>query len=270
MKVSSLKSDRFSTINLYSFKGLRQTIKENMPHPPEFKTKLKFDPSKLSTNILKQYLVDLLNATDPEQLLSGEPPAPYTKDADNLTNYRVLKELGLMSVKQWKASLSQLNEVEQLYLDEDTVSQDSRCYYESWKIIHDEVGNHEKQMSFFRLVSEIVRNLANRNFVEIDTDGKCHTMNTNEMKMSITRQRQPEIMQQEKMITTIKDANLSPNPSIPGGSATINLLNNINMKDLDITEDVITEDVITEDDIQMEPCVLEEDDKWMADIAGLC
>jgi hypothetical protein len=156
----------------YPFKGLKQTLKEKMPTAPEFKTKLKFDPSKLSTTILKQYLLDILHATEPDQLLAVDPPQQYSKDPDNLTNYRVLKELGLMSVKEWKMRLEKnSNDVEQLYSDDDMVAQDSQYYYESWKIIQEEVGNHEKQMSFFRLVSEIVRNLANRNYVEVDYVG---------------------------------------------------------------------------------------------------
>jgi len=162
---------------LYPFKGINQKLKQTMPVPPEFKTKLKFDPSKLSTAILKQYLLDILRATEPDQLLAGDPPAPYTKDPDNLTNYKVLKELGLMSVKEWKMRLEKSNnDVEQLYLEDDMVSQDSRYYYESWKTIQEEVGNHEKQMSFFRLVSEIVRNLGNRNFVEITDEGESRTL----------------------------------------------------------------------------------------------
>lgn len=175
------------------FKGIGQTFKDNkslsMPSAPEFKTKLKFDPSKLSTVILKRYLFDLLNNTEPEQLLSGDVPPQYTKDPDNMTDYRVLKELGLMSVKEWKSKLENNdNDVEQLYLDDDVMAQDSRYYYEKWKTIQEEVGNHEKQMSFFRLVSEIVINLSNRNYVEIDHDGEQHTLTTAEQQ-SIQQQK---------------------------------------------------------------------------------
>jgi len=166
------------------FKGISNTFRENkdkMPNGPEFKTKLKFDPSKLSTAILKKYLYDILHNTEPEQLLSGDVPPQYTKDPDNMTDYRVLKELGLMSVKEWKGKLeSSGNDVEQLYLHDDVMALDSRYYYEKWKTVQEEVGNHEKQMSFFRLVSEIVSNLGNRNFVEIDQDGEQHTLTSAE------------------------------------------------------------------------------------------
>jgi len=168
-----------------SFKRINRSSANTMP--PDFKTKLKFDPGKLSSSILKKYLFNLLDGTEAETLLSVEPPAQYTKDPDNLTNYRVLRELGLMSVKEWKERLKEHEgDVEHLYLEDDMVAQDSRCYYESWKIIQEEVGNHEKQMSFFRLVAEIVSNLANRSFVEIDHDGEQRTLTEAEQRCNRT------------------------------------------------------------------------------------
>ena len=174
----------------YPFKGIQRTWKDNtqhggnstnMPSKEEFKTKLRFDPSRLSTALLKQYLLDYFNGRETNQLLqllaSDEIPLPYGKDPDNLTNYRVLKELGLMSVKKWKNRLEESgNDVEQLYLDDDMVSQDARYFYDAYKVVQEEIGNHEIQMSFFRIISEIVSNLANRNYVEIDADGDAKTI----------------------------------------------------------------------------------------------
>jgi hypothetical protein len=154
-----------------------------MPQQPEFKTRLRFDPSRLSICILKRYLLDLLNDTEPDVLLSGDPPSQYTKDPDNLTDYRVLREMGLMAIKDWKTRLDvNKGDVDCLYLDDDMVATDARCFYESWKVIQEEVGNHEKQMSFFRLVSEIVANLSDRNYVDVNMEGEQRTIPFNHME----------------------------------------------------------------------------------------
>jgi hypothetical protein len=157
------------TNSLYSLKRIINSTKESMRgQEKEFKTKLRFNPNRFSTAILKRYLVELLDSMDLEELLQGDAPAEYMKDADNRTNYKVLKELGIMSVKEWKERLGKNNgNVECLYLHDDMMLHDSKEFYECWKIIQDEVGNHEKQMSFFRLVSEIVSDLSERNVVEL-------------------------------------------------------------------------------------------------------
>jgi hypothetical protein len=153
----------------------------------EFHTKLKFDPSNLSTPLLKRYLADLFNLTDAEQLLPAKPPEQYTKDPDNLTNYQVLRELSLISIKEWKRRLDHDGDVQALYLNEETVSQDSRYFYEKWKIIQNEVGNHDKQMSFFRLVSEIVSDLSSRNYIEIDSNGIIRTLKDDLMHQNVDK-----------------------------------------------------------------------------------
>lgn len=175
-------SDAFSPLK--SLKGIKdsfgkeKTISKNMPQN-EFKTKLRFEPSGLSTAILKKYLLIRLSEMEPETLLNCEPPSQYSKDPDNLTDYQVLKDLCLMSVKDWKLRLAENHDdVECLYLSDDSVSTDSKYFYDRWRIIQEEVGNHEKQMSFFRLVSEIVGNLNNRNFVDISMDGEAQTVPT--------------------------------------------------------------------------------------------
>ena len=139
----------------------------------EFRTRLTFDPSKLSTSTLKSYLRDnVLMRFDPKSTFSGEPPEQYLKDPMTLTNYNAIRDLSMKSTMEWKNKLERdpLN-VENLYLNDDTIVKDSQYYYECWKTIHNEVGNHEKEMSFFRLVSEIVQDLSNRNVVEISCDG---------------------------------------------------------------------------------------------------
>ena len=171
-------------------KGLQRSLtttnstSSTMPTQADFKTKLRFEPSKLSTGILKKYLLDLLNETEAETLLSCEPPSQYTKDPNNFTDYRVLKEMGLMAIRDWKNRLTKdKGDVECLYLTDDMVAMDARCFYESWKVIQEEVGNHEKQMSFFRLVSEIVADLSNRNYVDISLEGDQCTLPMNSMEV---------------------------------------------------------------------------------------
>ncbi len=169
---SKNENENIELKTFYTFKSITRSLNPSAmllnPKQKEFKTKLRFDPSKLSTGILKRYLKDILNGMDVDDLLSGNPPEEYMNDPDNLTNYKVLKELGMMSVTEWKKILEvNMDNVEHLYLQDDMMLQDSRYYYESWKIIQEEVGSHEKQMSFFRLISEIVRDLSSRNVVEI-------------------------------------------------------------------------------------------------------
>lgn len=200
----------------YPFKGILSvsTTKKSKTMPsqhPEFKTRLRFNPNKFSTGILKRYLFDLLDAVSVDDLLSVEAPLEYTKDPNNRTNYKVLKDLGMMSVREWKETLEKNDgNVETLYLHDDMMLQDSREYYECWKIIEDEVGGHEKQMSFFRLVSEIVSDLSSRNIVELSIDGKTIVCNNNEwekiMKEDVTK------VQQKISISTF------PQPSSESGS----------------------------------------------------
>lgn len=141
----------------------------------EFKTKLRFDPSRLSSGILKKYLIDHLDKTEIEELFSGAAPEQYSKNPDHLSNYKVLKDLSYMSVKSWKDNLKKTGEIEDLYLNNDMMIKDSKYYYENWKIIQNEVGNHEKHISFFGPVSEIVRELSSRNYIDLSEE-ECGTM----------------------------------------------------------------------------------------------
>ena len=133
----------------------------------EFKTKLRFNPSKFSTDILKKYLVDLLQNVEAD-LLSGDIPESYSQDPNTATNYKVLKDLCNISLNEWKDKLVENNnKVEKFYLECDSMQQDSKEYYDNWKIIQNEIGGYEKQMGFFRLISEIVNELSSRSFVEV-------------------------------------------------------------------------------------------------------
>lgn len=179
MKEDDIELSTFSPLKNFT---KRLTTNRMAPQQKEFKTKLKFDPSKLSTGILKKYLKNLLNDVTVDELLSGDAPEEYTKDPDNLTNYNVLKELGTISVTDWKNNLdANSDNIEELYLEDDMMLQDSRYYYECWKVIQEEIGNHEKQMGFFRLVSEIVRDLSSRNLVELTYEDQMFSSRNHEM-----------------------------------------------------------------------------------------
>lgn len=138
----------------------------------EFKSKLRFEPYKLSTYLLKKYLVNILNAANVDELFDLKVPELYVKCPDSTTDYKVLIEMGKMALTNWKSALeANPDNIESLYIDDDMMVQDSTCFYQSWKIIHEEVSNHEKQMSFFRLVSEMVKDLSSRSIIEISYDG---------------------------------------------------------------------------------------------------
>jgi len=165
-KVSSLHSLNSS---LHSFNVLKHMMSKTTSD--EFKTKLRFNPEKFSTEILKRYLINLLESVSIDELLNSDIPKPYTKDPNNITNYQVMKELGIISLKNWKQRLNEnMNSIENLYLNDDMVLQDSKEYYECWRIIQNEIGGFEKQMGFFRLVFEIISELSSRSIVELSYD----------------------------------------------------------------------------------------------------
>lgn len=140
----------------------------------EFKTKLTFEPRRLSSKLLKKFLGDILRAVKIEDIAAGSTsvPEPYQCDADHSSNYRVLKEMGEISVRDWKHVVEQSDDVDTLYtVEDDNIVQDSRYYYETWRVIHNEVGGHEKLMNFFKFVSTIVGELSSRAMVELSIDG---------------------------------------------------------------------------------------------------
>ncbi|RKO92015.1 hypothetical protein BDK51DRAFT_28202 [Blyttiomyces helicus] len=177
-------------------------VKNELAPRASFKTKLSFDPSKLSTLILKRYLFDMLKKADVDKMLSeSNIPSQYVDSPDNLTNYKVLVQMSRMSLIQWKQSLEQANDdVEKLYLSSDTIEQDSTYFYKHWKIIQDEVSGHEEVMSFFRIISEIIKNLSSRNIVQVSNDGVCTIMQTevdqNWKEQDIFESSKPQIMQE--------------------------------------------------------------------------
>lgn len=149
--------------------------------PAKFESRLPFNPSKLSTGILKRYLNELLQNIDVDKMLAAtEIPEKYVQNPIWATNFKVTRDLAIMSVNEWKQRLQKENNVESLYLDDDDemMQRDSAYYFECFKTVQDEVGSFEKQMEFFRLVSEIVRDLSSRAFVEISYEGgmKSHEL----------------------------------------------------------------------------------------------
>ena len=134
----------------------------------ELKTKLKFEPSRLSSTILKKYLTMMIKQVTTELITKLiNIPHVYNDNPDTISNFKALKELCEMSIFDWKKIFQDTNSIENLYIHDDMVVQDSKYYYDSWKIIQDEVGNYEEQMNFFRLLSDIVAELNSRSFVEV-------------------------------------------------------------------------------------------------------
>lgn len=157
----------------------------------DFKTKLRFEPSKLSTSILKRYLIQVIDDISPIELFELETPSEYLNDPDDVTNYVTLKDLALMSVTDWVAEIDHNQDIENLYLNNDTMLKDSQYYYECYKIIQNEISGHAPQMSFFRIVSEIVKDLSSRSLVEISNDGKL--VNEIDMERSLLSLPDPSV-----------------------------------------------------------------------------
>ena len=194
------------------------------------KTKLKFDPSKLSTNILKKYLTNMFDSqneiTEYENtrvLLGSHLMENIIEKLSNLdefvtdnyinnpidtTNYKILIQLSLMSLKEWKQIITQ-NNIEYLYINDDSILQDSKYYFNSWKIVDDEVGSHDSIMNFYRILSDIISELSKRCVVELSLDGQI-------------------VEQQSSYTTTINSLNNPTNTPPNTPNLTINSLNNLN------------------------------------------
>ena len=110
----------------------------------------------------------------------------------------------------WRDTLKKnQGNVEMLYLHDDVMLQDSKEQYESWKIIQEEIGGFEKQLCYFRLVSEIVADLSSRNVVELSIDGKTIVCNNNEWEKILRDENESE---NHNVVQLSQDFNLYTKP----------------------------------------------------------
>lgn len=155
-----------------------------MSESKTIKTKLKFDSSKVSSGILKRYLLNVLKSFD-ISCLTQDAPEQYMKDSESHTTYKVLCDLALMSVTDWKNFIKNNEEnLENLFLQDDQIVTDSKYYYNSFQIVQEEVFSHETQVYFFKFVSEIVAELSSRSVVDIDITGNQKSLETDHFSIS--------------------------------------------------------------------------------------
>lgn len=134
------------------------------------KFNLNFDASKLSINILKRYLKRILLDINPDDFVDYKIPDQYLDNPDYNTSYKVIQEMSIMSLKEWKENLEKVDDdISKFYLEtSNDVEKDSKYYYDSFRLIQHQVGNHDSQFEFYKLFYEIIHELISRNFVDVD------------------------------------------------------------------------------------------------------
>ena len=134
----------------------------------ETNTKLVFNPSKLSANILKRYATVLLE--DVEIDTDYKIPEKYKDNNLDYVTYKAILDMAILTIKEWKKNLILEKNIENLYSkDYGDIEQDSKFYYESFKIIQHEVKNNQTTLfEFFKLFHEIISELVSRNFIDVD------------------------------------------------------------------------------------------------------
>jgi hypothetical protein len=131
------------------------------------KFNLKFDASKLSINILKRYLKRILSDINPDDFVDYKIPDQYLDNPDYNTSYKAIQEMSVMSLKEWKLDLEKANnDISKICLDD--IEKDSKYYYESFRLIQHQVGNHDSQFEFYKFFYEIIHELISRNFIDVD------------------------------------------------------------------------------------------------------
>lgn len=134
------------------------------------KYNLNFDASKLSISILKKYLKHILTNLNIDDFTKYTMPEQYVQNPDYNTSYKVIQEMSIMSLKEWKKNLEETNyDIDKFYLDSSSdMEKDSKYYYDSFRVIQNQIGNHEVQFEFYKFFYEIIHELISRNFIDVD------------------------------------------------------------------------------------------------------
>ena len=151
---------------------------------PKEPRKYHFSASKLSGNILKEYLSETLHNADEMKLFSGSIPKQYSESQDLVYEFNGLLRMSTMVVRDWKERLTS-DGLSTVFLDDDIVK-DAKCFYEAWSTVHEETGNHIVQKHFFKMIYEICAELNGRGIVEIDNNGNTTSHDADHLGTSNT------------------------------------------------------------------------------------